>query len=140
MVVVDTSVVYKWFSKDNEKYLEQSIKLLEKQLNNEENLIAPDLILYELANAWTTKTELTLEQARTFMKDFSLARVKTEPMTLELIYEAMRFSKKYRVSVYDASYAALAQVKKCEYYTADTKFIEQVNLSFVKHIKDYLKE
>jgi predicted nucleic acid-binding protein len=137
MVVIDTSIAYKWFSKDNEEYLEQSIKLLEKQLSNEENLIAPDLILYELANAWAMKTKLTLEQAKIFMRDFSLTSVKTVPMTLELIHEAMSFSKKYHVSVYDASYAALAKERNCRYYTADTKFIDQVDLSFVKHIKDY---
>lgn len=136
MVVIDTSVAYKWFSKENEEYLDQSIRLLEKQLKNEEVLVAPDLILYELANAWATKTKLTVEQAKTFMRDFALTRVKTEPMTLDLIQEAMKFSKKYHVSVYDASYAVLAQERKCDYYTADMKFIEQVNLSFVKHLKD----
>jgi predicted nucleic acid-binding protein len=136
MVVIDTSVAYKWFSKENEEYLDQSIRLLEKQLKNEEVLVAPDLILYELANAWATKTKLTVEQAKTFMRDFALTRVKTEPMTLDLIQEAMKFSKKYHVSVYDASYAVLAQERKCDYYTADMKFIEQVNLPFVKHLKD----
>lgn len=137
MVVIDTSVAYKWFSNINENYLDQALELLEKQLKNEETLIAPDLILYELANAWATKTKLSLEQAKLFMKDFALTRVKTEPTTFALINDAMIFSKKYTVSVYDASYAVLAQQKECNYYTADLKFIEQVNLPFVKHLKDY---
>jgi predicted nucleic acid-binding protein len=137
MVVIDTSVAYKWFSKVNESYLDKALELLEKQIKNEETLIAPDLILYELANAWATKTKLSLEQAKLFMNDFALTRVKTEPITFNLINEAMIFSKKYTVSVYDASYAVLAQEKECNYYTADLKFIKQVNLPFVKHLKDY---
>jgi len=137
MVVIDTSVAYKWFSKENEEYLSSALKLLENQLKKKETLIAPDIILYELANAWATKTNLTLDQAKRFMNDFILTEVKTEPITIELVNEAMVFSKKYRVSVYDASYAILAQKRKCAYYTADSKFIDRVNLPYIKHLKDY---
>ena len=137
MVVIDTSVAYKWFSKENEEYLSSAMKLLASQLKKKEILIAPDIILYELANAWATKTNLTLDQAKTFMRDFTLTEVKTEPITIELVNDSMIFSKKYNVSVYDASYAILAQKRKCNYYTADSKFINRVNLSFIKHLKDY---
>jgi len=137
MVVIDTSVAYKWFSKENEEYLSSAMKLLDSQLKKKEILIAPDIILYELANAWATKTNLTLDQAKTFMRDFTLTEVKTEPITIELVNDSMIFSKKYNVSVYDASYAILAQKRKCNYYTADSKFINRVNLSFIKHLKDY---
>jgi len=137
MVVIDTSVAYKWFSKENEEDLSSAMKLLDRQLKKREMLIAPDIILYELANAWATKTNLTLDQAKTFMRDFTLTEVKTEPITIELVNDSMIFSKKYRVSVYDASYAILAQKRKCTYYTADSKFINRVNLPFIKHLKDY---
>src|SRR6185312_4551961 len=120
MVVIDTSVAYKWFSKENEEDLSSAMKLLDRQLKKREMLIAPDIILYELANAWATKTNLTLDQAKTFMRDFTLTEVKTEPITIELVNDSMIFSKKYRVSVYDASYAILAQKRKCTYYTADS--------------------
>lgn len=137
MVVIDTSVAYKWFSKENEEYLSSAMKLLESQLKRKELLIAPDIILYELANAWATKTNLTLDQAKTFMKDFTLTEVKIEPITIELVNDSMIFAKKYHISVYDASYAILAQKRKCSYYTADSKFIQRVNLPFIKHLKYY---
>src|SRR6185312_12314997 len=108
MVVIDTSVAYKWFSKENEEYLSSAMKLLESQLKRKELLIAPDIILYELANAWATKTNLTPDQAKTFMKDFTLTEVKIEPITIELVNDSMIFAKKYHISVYDASYAILA--------------------------------
>ncbi len=138
MVVVDTSVAYKWFSKENEDLLSQAIKLLSNHLKKSEELIAPDIIIYELANAWATKTKLTNDQIKVFMKDFSSTRIKIETITFDLINSAIAFSKKYHVSVYDASYAVLAQYKRCDYYTVDTKFIERVNLPFIKHLKDYI--
>jgi len=44
------------------------------------------------------------------------------------------FSRKYKVSVYDAVYAVLAQDKGCVLITADSKFVDQVNLPFVKKL------
>lgn len=138
MVVVDTSIAYKWFSKEGEDLLSQAIRLLKNHLEKHEALIAPDIIIYELANAWATKTQLTHDQIKIFMKDFSSTRIKIEAITFDLINHAILFSKKYHVSVYDASYAVLAREKRCDYYTADIKFVERVNLPFIKHLKNYV--
>ena len=41
--------------------------------------------------------------------------------------------------VYDATYAALAELRNCEFWTADKAFYEIVKttLSFVKYLSDY---
>ncbi len=137
MVVIDTSVAYKWFSTENEEHLKSAIGLLEEHLTKKEIITVPDLIIYELANAWATKTKLTISQIRTFIKDLEELEIKIEPIDLKLISKAVEFSKQYNVSVYDSTYIAFAEDKKCNFYTADSKFIKQVNLPFIKHIKDY---
>lgn len=45
-------------------------------------------------------------------------------------------------TVYDASYAALAELGGCEFWTADKVFYEtvKVTLTFVKYMPDYPKE
>lgn len=42
-------------------------------------------------------------------------------------------------SVYDASYAALADLHACDFWTNDTRFYDAVKsvLTFVKHLRDY---
>lgn len=42
-------------------------------------------------------------------------------------------------TVYDAAYAALAELRQCEFWTADKAFYEAVKaeLSFVKYLADY---
>ena len=137
MVVIDTSVAYKWFSTEKEEHLSQALKLLKDHLNNKETIIAPDIIIYELANAWATKTKLSLRKIKTFLEDLQQIRIKIEPVTFELISKAVHFSKNHHVSVYDASYAELAKEKKCDLVTADSKFVEKMNLPFIKHIDKY---
>ena len=130
MVVVDTSVVYKWFSPENEELLSEALTLLK----NSATLIAPDLIIYELANSWATKTKLKNSQIKIFLKDFEEAEIKIEPVSFELVRRAIDFSRKYHVSVYDATYAVLAAEKGCNFVTADSKFVAKVNLPFVQHL------
>lgn len=132
MVVVDTSVAYKWFSPENEELLAEALALLK----NSSALIAPDLIIYELANSWATKTKLKIPQIKIFLKDLEETEIKIEPVSFELVRKAIDFSKKYHVSVYDASYAVLAQEKDCDFVTADSKFVSKVKLPFVKHLSE----
>lgn len=134
MVVVDTSIAYKWFGPDDEELLPEALALLK----NSDTIIAPDLIIYELANSWATKTKLKISQIKLFLKDLEEIEIKIEPVTFELIRKTVDFSKKYHVSAYDASYAVLAQEKKCDFFTADSKFVAKVNLPFVKHLSNYL--
>lgn len=133
MVVIDTSVAYKWFSPEKEELLSEALALLK----NSDALIAPDLIIYELANSWATKTKLKISQIKIFLKDLEEAEIKIEPVSFELVRGAINFSKKYHVSVYDASYAVLAEEKGYDFFTADSKFVKKVNLPFVKHLSEY---
>lgn len=137
MVVIDASVAYKWFSTEEEEYFSYALKLLNAHLHKKDIVVAPDIITYELANAWATKTKLSIEKINTFLNDFERIKIKIEPVTFELIKKAVKFSKDCHVSVYDASYAVLALENKCSLLTADNKFVKQTSLSFIKSIDQY---
>lgn len=68
MVVVDTSVAFKWFTAQEENFLPAK-RIRDLHLNNQENIIVPDLLLYELANAWTTKTNLSWPEIDSNLQD-----------------------------------------------------------------------
>lgn len=135
MVVIDTSVAYKWFGTEKEDHITHALKLLKDHLHKKQIVIAPDIILYELSNAWATKTKLSIEHINTFLEDLEEIRIQIEFATYELIKKAAEFSKKYNISVYDASYLVLAREKKCDFITADSKLVEKINLPFIKHIR-----
>lgn len=135
MVIIDTSVVYKFF--DPEKGQEQALNILHRHKNGEEIITVPDLLLFEIANAWSTKTNLNSSQISTNLNDLKDAELKVEKVNFELISDAMKFSREYKISVYDAYYAVLAQKKRCNLITADIKFANKVKLPFVKKLSDY---
>ena len=134
MVVIDTSIVYKWITEEGKELNNPALKLFHKFIEGEEKLIVPDIALYELANALATKTPLTLndiEKAWGLFKDLQLKVINPD---LKFIEDCLKFAKKYYTSVYDASFAVLAKQKKCDFITADSKFVRQVNLPFIKNL------
>lgn len=132
MVIIDASVAFKWFSQDNEEDVDIALDILDSHLHGKELIIVPDLIVYELANAWATKAALPSERCLVLLKDLENSRLKIEATGFRLINRAVAFSKEYNVSVYDAVYAVLAEEKRCIMVTADKKFVEKINLPFVK--------
>lgn len=136
MIVVDASVIGKLiFPREEGRELVKSI--FQRHLNRTQEIVVPDILFYELGNALATKTSVTqniMNNVLTRLYNFSL---NVCHFGEEDIKRASQFAKSCEVSVYDASYAVLAQEKKCDLITADEKFVEKVNLSFVKSLSDY---
>jgi len=135
MVVVDTSVVFKWTDK-NEDLRDKALLILHNHLKKIERIIIPDLLFYEVANAWVTKSSLTLKATYDNLDDLRDSDLMIESANFDLLQKAISFSKKYNVSVYDATYAVLAQENQCDLITADEKFAKQVKLPFVKTLDE----
>lgn len=136
MVIVDASVAFKWFSQ-NEENSDQALKILSSHQNKQNIILAPDLLFYELANAWATKTSLAIKGIKTFLKDLQNINLKIEAINFELLNQAVVLSKKYKISLYDAVYITLAKRKKCLFITSDQKLVSKTNLPFVKLLKTY---
>ena len=133
MVIVDASVAYKWWDEKESQSKEAKI-ILDDHLENKNRILAPTLLLHELANAWATKSKVTASKVKSNILDLESVGLIWEEATFKLINKSAVFSRKYRVSVYDAVYAVLAQDKGCDLITADAKFADQVNLPFVKKL------
>lgn len=134
--IIDSSIVFKWFSKD-EVDRDLAVKLLNNHISKKIQLMVPDLIFYEIANAWATKSALSAIKVEVNLSKLEEANLVIKQIDFKFIKQAVIFSKKYQVSVYDATYAVMAQEKKCDLITADDIFANKVNLPFIKKLSDY---
>ena len=135
--VIDASVVLKWFLPESDNAAADL--LLEKFLNDEAGLIAPDVLLVEIANAlWkrvVLRNELTSDEATLIYRDLL-----TMPLSLtasETIAEAaLQLAMKHKHPVYDALYCTLAIDRQCDFVTADQTLVNKFrgNFSFVRHL------
>jgi len=118
-LVPDTSVIVKWFTKEEDR--DKAIKIREKFVNGEIEIAAPDLIIYELSNALRFNPAFNQEDVKEAIQsildlDFEIITPlqTTTDKAIELAFE-------YNITIYDAFYVALADELDYAIITADKK-------------------
>lgn len=138
---VDASVVVKLVLK-GESYRVTARRLLRDSIVNNVTLIAPAFFVCEADSAIRKRVyegKLSLTDAK---KAFAgLDKVTVQILTHQnLRQRAREIAGQFNLrTVYDATYAGLAELRGCEFWTADKVFYDMVNavLTFVKYLPDY---
>lgn len=131
MIVLDASVATK-FINTQEKESDIAEVLLQAHIEEKEKIIVPSLLFFEVANALATKTDLKEEYIKRGLRLLYDANFVIYEVNQEDIIEAALLAKKYKTSVYDMVYVIIAKNKKVNLITADNKFTNKVNFSFVQ--------
>jgi predicted nucleic acid-binding protein len=116
--VVDASVVLQWLLAEPST---GSTEILEAHLNGGEPLIAPELLNYEVGNVLLTKLRLTSDDASELFGSFLDLRIETYSLGADEYRASLELARRYRLTVYDASYLALALALDVRLITADKK-------------------
>ncbi|OGS45350.1 MAG: hypothetical protein A3K66_05060 [Euryarchaeota archaeon RBG_16_67_27] len=115
--VVDASVAAKWFLQ--EPHSEAALSLRDAHVDGNVSLVAPSLVIVEVANALRYHpgigSELLADHV-TALLDLGLG---LDPVSEESISAAVRCAYRVGLTVYDAWYISLAERMDCPLVTAD---------------------
>jgi len=134
-VVIDASVVAKWFLE--EVYSTNALLLRDRYIAGEIELVSPCIMPFEVLNA--------LRYSGIYSKDAlvsvvrSLDRYGIELWDLIGAYgqRVAEVAMKLDISVYDASYVALAEIANARLVTADEEMVTKAkDLIALNHLKD----
>jgi predicted nucleic acid-binding protein len=118
-MILDASVAAKWFLK-GEEYETESLKLRQDYEEGKVELQAPSLILYEVCNSILKRRDIPRETAANLAeatsKYLSNLAVSPSPQTYR---KAVSNARIWDITVYDSSYATMAQELKRPLITAD---------------------
>ena len=138
---IDASVAVKWFIK-GESFRHKAIKLLHKSQTAGITLIAPPL--FEMETDSIIQTRLVEGRPTPDVADKTLDLLLSAPVVIvtypQMRQRARKIARQFHQrKVYDATYAALAEIRGCEFWTADKVFYDDVKavLSFVKYLPNY---
>lgn len=109
ILVVDSSVIIKWVSQDNEQHLEIVDKILKEAQNESVILIAPELAKYEVGNVLLFGKHLTPNQAEIALTQFYNLPVKFIAESNESAQETFALAYDLGITYYDASFMSLAK-------------------------------
>ncbi|MHA1505997.1 MAG: type II toxin-antitoxin system VapC family toxin [Candidatus Asgardarchaeia archaeon] len=135
-VVVDESVVVKWFNV--EEYSDKAVELKNAHVRGIVKVVAPIHLIYEVGNSIWKNRQLNVE-------DTSNAIVPLLELNLELvspshksIKRTMEIAREMEMTFYDASYVQLAEENKLTLITADEKQLEKSkDIIDIIRIKDF---
>lgn len=131
MVVIDASIANKLLLPLEEGH-EATRRVFQRHIENKERIVVPDLLFYEVANTLATKKNIPLPLINKSLDQLYSAHLGVVSFSEKQMKAAATLARENMASVYDATYAVLAQEKHCDLITADKKFAKQVNLPFVK--------
>jgi len=124
MSVLDASVVLKWFVAENESDKAEMLRT-EYYLGNRD-IIVPDLILYEIANALTYHPEFSPPEINESIQTLFDMGIDIIAPTQMLIAKAAEIASENNVTCYDAVYLALAEELQINFITVDAKFYNKL--------------
>jgi predicted nucleic acid-binding protein len=132
--VLDSSVVLKWFRKD-EIWRDSALQMRQIYLDGHMLIYVPDLLIYEIANVLRYKPDLTNQQVQEALDSLYDLHIKIVEISQEMIKGAIRLAYSYGITVYDAAFMALAESLKVPFVTADEKLSEKLSdVPYVQHI------
>lgn len=139
--VVDASLAIKWVVK-GEPFRAQAQRLLYDDTHQDITLIGPHILIYEVETIIQRQVyhgRITTATADASLTAFYkiVVQIVDHPLLVERARQLARRFKQERI--YDSLYCALADLRGCEFWTADRAFYEAVRrqLSYVKYLPDY---
>jgi predicted nucleic acid-binding protein len=124
MSVLDASVILKWFL--DEEGTSQALQLRDEFYRGKREIVVPDLLLMEVANALRYNPSFTGEEIKEAIETLFDIGILIVTPTRSLMVRAIDLAKSLNVTCYDAVYLALAQELDFEFITADKKFWKSV--------------
>jgi predicted nucleic acid-binding protein len=117
--VIDASVAIKWFNQ--ETGTPEALQLRDQHIQGTTTLTAPNLILYEIANALRYNPQYTAQQVTQAIDALNDTQIDLIAPGTDLLHQTIQDAYQYDITVYDATYLALAQLMGTPLITADKK-------------------
>ena len=133
-IVVDASVVAKWYL--IEEYSDNAIKLRNDYVRGLVQIIVPSLLEYEVLNALRYSGVYNLDELKKIGSSLNKYGFITYDLENDIKDLVIKFALKEDITIYDASYIALALKFNTLLYTADQELVTKFP-NIARHIRDY---
>lgn len=119
MTILDASVILKWFVDEDDS--PAALRFREELYNGERQIVVPDLLLYEVANALRYNRTFSSEEIGEAVGSLFGMNMEIVAPTTSLLAKASKMALELELTCYDAVYLALADELGFEFVTADEK-------------------
>jgi len=138
-IIVDASVIAKWYIIEEPR--ENALKMRDDYIDGRIRLSAPFLMPFEVLNAVRyARKDISPTALTKVAESLTLYGIKLCELRGEYARETVETALENEITIYDASYVALAKVLSTVMYTSDQDLITKLKdnyKSYIKHLEDY---
>ena len=135
-MVIDTSVVAKWFVEEDERG--KAILIRDQLLSAKISLIAPRLLIYEMGNVLTQNTNLNSKETSNALRSLDEIGLEIYLMGFDELETAAKLSRDFNITFYDTVFASLAKILNTKLITADKSLASKLGEpGFITLLEDY---
>ena len=116
-VVLDSSVIVKWFATEDGS--EKSISYLDSFIKGSLSIAVSELVFYEVANALRYNPDFTSSDVKSSVEHLLNLKLDAKSLNAKLVKESAEIAFDCNVTFYDAVPIALAKIEKVQCITAD---------------------
>jgi len=131
-VVLDANIIIKWFVNESDSHLALIIR--EKFINNELEIIIPQLLFYEVLNGLKYTNLFSKEELNTVVDSLLNYGFKIINLNDKMWKSAINLAMDHDITIYDAAYIAIAIENQTQLYTADMKIQKKLPNNLKKYI------
>ena len=136
-IVLDASIGVKWFKYEDEKNLDLAVELQKKHLQNEIEIIVPDLFFFEIMNTLLNKKYFSVVDIHSASESLHRMNMMVICLDKEIINSAINISDKTKLTFYDSLYIAVAISEKALLLTEDREILQNKNIyDFIKGLNE----
>lgn len=139
LLILDTSVVLKWFLETGEPDLVAARSIRRAFLSGRCRLGAPDILLMEVANALTTGRGASPKDVAETITAIIELGIRLIDLQVDALVQAVEMASVYRAAVYDTYFLAMAMDMGGLLVTADEAFLRKikthVNLTSLRDLR-----
>lgn len=136
-LVIDTSIAVKWLNQDNEDNIDQADKILEQARGGQVELLAPELLKYEIGNVLLFGKKIASEDIRDLMNIFYSLPITFIAGNKDIAHDTYVLAKILGITYYDASFLSIAKQYDATLVTENIKHQGRTSDVSVVALKDY---
>ncbi len=136
VIVPDASVIDKWFVE--EEHSDAALRMKEDYVAREVDIAAPELLLFEVMNSLRYNPEFGEQDLLGVAEALDGYCFWLFTLEGDLAARAVETSLRWGISIYDASYISLGEMRGADFYTADDRLLAKLaRIGGIHHISHY---
>lgn len=124
IIVIDASIVVKWFNSEQEEDRDKAYALYRELKKESIEGWVPTFFLIEIVNIFLRKKHFSRSEVEQIIEKIKGIGLHFVPFSEEEIGHLTKLSDMYSLSSYDALYILLAKEKNCQLITVDRELLE----------------